>query len=109
MSVTINGTLFYANWCGHCQTFKPEWNKFKEMIAQQNENNKNMHITINEYEDSNLPTEGAKIQNKDIRGYPTVKITVRSGNNVTEYEYDGKRTAKDLYNHVTKEAIKNIK
>ena len=21
--------FFYADWCGHCQRFKPEWNKFK--------------------------------------------------------------------------------
>ena len=21
--------LFYADWCGHCSTFKPIWNKLK--------------------------------------------------------------------------------
>jgi hypothetical protein len=97
MSKTINATLFYANWCGHCKVFKEEWLKFKNMIKD------TTNITSDDYEDSNLPKEGAKIQNKDIRGYPTIKITKTLNGNSTEYEYDGKRKAEDLYQHILKQ------
>jgi len=109
MSITVRGTLFYATWCGHCKTFKPQWNILKEEVKQHGGKHGNINIIVDEYEDSNLPPEGAKIQGKDIRGYPTVKLSVSSGGNSIEYEYDGKRTAKDLYHHITEEAIKNIK
>ena len=28
--------LFYADWCGHCKTYKPLWNKFKQQYANKN-------------------------------------------------------------------------
>ena len=27
-------TLYYADWCGHCKTFKPEWFGFKGAYQQ---------------------------------------------------------------------------
>ena len=103
MSTTINATLFYAEWCGHCKVFKPEWSKFKEMVSVQKGAS---NIIVEDFEDSKLPQGGAKIQNKDIRGYPTVKITVTSNGKSTEYEYNGKRNAKELFQHVTETAMK---
>ena len=26
--------LYYAEWCGHCQRFKPEWAKLKEELEK---------------------------------------------------------------------------
>lgn len=108
MTISIDSTLFYANWCGHCVDFKSEWGKFKEMIEQNGGKYKGMKISSHEYEDSALPSGGAKILNKDIKGYPTIKITITSGNKSTEYEYDGKRNADELFYHITEKAIKNL-
>jgi len=109
MPVSVEGTLFYANWCGHCIKFKPEWEKLKQKVQDMGGKFGENIITLNDYEDSKVPNGFAKIEGKDIRGYPTIKITVTVNGNKKEYEYEGKRNVGDLLNHLTKDAIKTIK
>lgn len=107
--VTVDSTLLFAEWCGHCKTFKPEWEKFKKIINTQK--GSNINVTFHEYENNIIdknPTLG-KINGKNIQGYPTIKITVSSGNQKIEYEYDGKRNANELLQHIVKTASKKIK
>jgi len=92
--INMNGeprvTLYYADWCGHCQRFKPEWNKFKSSSKG---------IICEEYEDSQLQRmKNPLINGKPIQGFPTIKIEV----NNREYEYDGERDAKSLKRFVDK-------
>lgn len=108
MAISIDGTLFYANWCGHCTNFKPEWAKFKQKVSQIGGVYNGKNISFHEYEDSKLPPDGAKIQNKNIRGYPSIKITVSTNGKSVEYEYEGKRKADDLFYHITEQAHKNL-
>jgi thiol-disulfide isomerase/thioredoxin len=105
MSVTIDGTLYHASWCGHCKNFLPEWNKFKQQIQSLNGKHKGIRITTHEYEDKNLPVDGATIKGEQIKGYPTLKITVTQNGKSNEIEYEGKRNAKELFWYVTEKAI----
>jgi hypothetical protein len=109
VTCNIVGTLYHAKWCGHCTDFKPEWDLLKDKIKQLGGKFKGNTILINDFEDSQLPKEGAKINNTDIRGYPTVKISVSTNGKVIEYEYDGKRKAADLFYHITNDAVNNLK
>jgi thiol-disulfide isomerase/thioredoxin len=64
--------FFFANWCGHCKTFRPKWEDFKKST--------NDYIFI-DIEETNIPgnvfnprvtqklTEHAKSK---IRGFPTI-------------------------------------
>ena len=41
MSKSLSVTLYYADWCGHCNDFKPEWKKLNENISNLKKKNKN--------------------------------------------------------------------
>ena len=80
--------LIFAEWCGHCQNFKPTWNSLKS----NNENNENVQFI--EVEDVNMDKELDTInsmlfKNSETkidrnRGYPTLaKI---EGGKVDYYE-----------------------
>lgn len=104
MSKEIKITLYYANWCGHCTNFKPEWNNFKENISEMKGGK--VKVSVKEYEHSELETKGgAKINGKDIDGYPTIKIKLIKGKESNEYDYGdyGLRDSKYMT-----EFIKNV-
>jgi hypothetical protein len=91
----IEITLYYANWCGHCVTFKPEWNEIKKNISNLSGGNKNIKIKTMEYEheelennDGGKKNDGGKINDKKIEGYPTIKIKLSCGGNKKEYNFD---------------------
>ena len=73
--------LFYANWCGHCKTFKPI---FEDAASQYNGDAK--FITIDGDQHSEF------CQSIGVRGFPTV-IKFEKGQNV---RYQGQRTVAAL-------------
>ena len=85
---TIIGKI-YANWCGHCQSLKPQWSKMKNMI-----DNKNIKfIEIEEQEQKKLNKFKYQHPSLQINGYPTIfKI---HPNKKIEY-YNKNRIANDM-------------
>jgi len=83
MSNDITVKLFYADWCGHCHSFKPEWNKLKKMAGK---------IKTEEYEAGNNEIMEAN----NINGYPTIKIFKRGNSE----EYRGERTADAILSYI---------
>lgn len=77
--------LYYAEWCKHCNDFKPEWEKIKKELDK-------LGIEHKEYEDGKNPDE---IAAADVQGYPTIKITKD-----IIYEYNGPRTFDDVLKEV---------
>ncbi len=58
--------LYYADWCGHCVRFKPEWAKFKSEMARKHPN----LCTVAEVEQSHL----SNVPAAQVQGYPTIKF-----------------------------------
>lgn len=81
--------LFYADWCGHCKKFKPEFETaMKQLNGQLNKKGKKLRLVK---VDCDAEKELAK--KYDISGYPTVKILEDNG---TIAEYGGERSFEGL-------------
>lgn len=91
----MNCVLFYAPWCGHCKTFKPEWAKAKNELNNSDVNGVKVNLI-----DVNCDEEGDLAKAYDVQGFPTVKC-ITKGNVV---EYDGERTADGIKQFVDEQA-----
>ena len=80
----LKATLYYADWCGHCKTFKPTWKK----IINEYKDNKN--ISFEDYEEQDMTSK----QLENIKYFPTILFN--------DSLYDGGRS----YEEFSKE-IKN--
>jgi thiol-disulfide isomerase/thioredoxin len=81
----------YANWCGHCQTLKPEWVKMKKELKSKMKN-MGYHIQfveIEESEQNKLTNFKNKFPDLNVSGYPTI---FKHTGGALEY-YKGGRTA----------------
>lgn len=91
-------TLYYADWCPHCQAVKPA---FKDWA-------KNGFVTVagrNVKVDMVQPEkEPEKAKGLEIKGYPTFMLSTASGKTV---EYKGDRTT-DGYMKFLEENLKGI-
>lgn len=71
--------LYYASWCGHCQSLHPTWEALKKKLELQN------GILVGEVEYSNMQALPAGLQN--IRGFPTIQV-LEKGKVKSEYQGD---------------------
>ncbi len=90
INIMTKVTLYYANWCGHCKTFKPVWNSLKPYFDKYN-------IQYQEFEEE---VNNDIIKNNKIEGFPTIVIE----KNGVKYDYNGERSVDGLI----RELIPNI-
>jgi thiol-disulfide isomerase/thioredoxin len=84
--------LIFANWCGHCQRFKPIFNELCRQLGN------DFHcISI---EDTQLQKNGKLTEALDFRGFPTIKFFDQSGKIISEY--NGERSKPELLKHICK-------
>jgi thiol-disulfide isomerase/thioredoxin len=91
--VTIG--LIYANWCGHCQALKPEWEKMKTNIIKKKGGYKFTEIEeSDELKDSKIKEINDKLKGEKLsaNGYPTI-FKIKGGK--LEY-FEGGRTSDEL-------------
>jgi len=85
--------LYYAEWCGHCQAMKPEWDKFKTIAPKS--------LNVAQIESSNIP---ALKEDPEVQGYPTIKMY---NNSKIVGEFDKERTHQKMLDFV-KSHIKTV-
>ena len=76
--------LFYADWCGHCQQFKPIWKKIKTKMSEK--------VIFQEIDDENI----LEINKYGIQSYPTI-IAEKNGK---MYKFNNNRTEDILINFI---------
>lgn len=75
-------TMYYADWCPHCKTVKPEFSEFaKGGVVSVNGRN----VAVRMVEES----EKEKLAGKTIKGFPSFLFETAAGDSV---EYSGPRT-----------------
>lgn len=79
--------FFKANWCGHCNRFKPVWDEFVSECKAKNEPTQLLELDIDE--ESTKPL----MQKHNVRGFPHVVLT---GANVEDVVFTKNRTKEDL-------------
>ena len=78
-------TLYYAEWCGHCKTMMPEWDRFSEKYPN----------NCKKIESANITDD--MIQKYGANSYPTiVLIEEKDGDEILIQKYEGGRTAQDF-------------
>ena len=94
--------LIYAEWCGHCQAMKPNWEEMKTGLINDNIYGYDdiIEIESNEQEEelpkiNHLVTNGSKI---NVNGYPTMGKIIDGGFK----QYVGGRTTMELLNWANK-------
>lgn len=76
---TVDLYFFFTEWCPHCKTARPVWDKFKEEL-----NNKFVNNTRINFIEVNCEKKKNLAEKYDIKGYPTIKMV--NGNKVIEYD-----------------------
>jgi thiol-disulfide isomerase/thioredoxin len=87
--------LVHANWCGHCQSLMPEWDKMEHNIKNNPKLDTKCNVVKIESQDINneLPKYESMINEKiPVDGYPTIFLIK---NNKME-KYDGERSSKAI-------------
>jgi len=84
----INVTLFYAEWCGHCNKFMNEtWGQIKENFES------NESYKLNEINCTNMKSDIKTPAGKNIEGFPTLIFNYKNKKgDYIEEEYNGPRT-----------------
>jgi len=82
----------YANWCGHCQTLKPEWARMENEIRQIPRMNHVVFVAIEESEKDKMAKFNASHGALKVSGYPTIFSHGQGG---IRY-YNGTRDAESL-------------
>lgn len=101
MNTKVDITFYHASWCSHCHHFAPKWNQFEKEINEYSQK-RHYNITTHSISDEDIQSRNLNetIDGKEIEGYPTIKISVTHGDQKHEYEYEGKREVRDLFEHI---------
>jgi thiol-disulfide isomerase/thioredoxin len=82
--------LIHADWCGHCQRFKPTFNQLCSQLGQE--------FGCTSIEDTDLDDDNLKMALK-FQGFPTIKFFDQTGRIIGEYS-KGNRSKEALLDHI---------
>jgi thiol-disulfide isomerase/thioredoxin len=95
-NVRINGNgnpgmiLIWADWCGHCQRFKPTFNKMCKKLGDD--------FPCVSIDDTELSKDKNLAKSLNFRGFPTIKFFDQTGKIIADYASE--RSEAPLYDHI---------
>lgn len=89
----------FANWCGHCMSTKPEWEKMCDTMKK--ENYASNLVRVNEATFQQLRTHPThilgRIMAKIVQGFPTIVYVNQTPREVVVIDFQGERTSENMY------------
>ncbi|KAK9811676.1 hypothetical protein WJX72_008165 [[Myrmecia] bisecta] len=86
---------FYAPWCGHCKSLKPEWEKAAKALSGL--------VKVGAVDADQHKELGGEY---GIQGFPTIKLMNVKNGKIKASDYKGGRTAKDIVTYTLEQAKK---
>jgi len=80
--------LIYADWCVHCNSFKPDWETIKEKLT-------NSAVEIKEVEEQNLDKLKEIDPKLEAEGYPTI-FKISDDGQIEYFPKDRERNAENV-------------
>jgi thiol-disulfide isomerase/thioredoxin len=101
--------LYFANWCGHCKTLKPEWNNaINNLNIKKLENpEKDVPEDFNKYvialEADAYDNDECPDVDQKVKGFPTINYYPNKSDDATleKQGFEGKRNAENIKNWLT--------
>jgi|TARA_B110000114_G_C14991394_1_gene356756 thiol:disulfide interchange protein len=81
--------LFYANWCGHCKTMKPEWDKASQEIGEE----KMIKLDVGD----GKPEQKLMMEKYGVQGFPTI-LVFENGEYTRKHEERTNKSFIDFFN-----------
>ena len=90
--------LFYVDWCPHCVSTKPEWEKLVKKMNNTNVKGHNVKVNACNAEGSQVEQDFANENN--VQGYPTIKVIKED----EVVDYNGARNAEAMEEFIKENA-----
>jgi len=87
---------FYANWCGHCKTLAPEWEKLITNIKKENTDVALVSIEADALKKEEDLIKMMKELNLEVSGFPTIGAVI----NKKFTSYEGERNAEAMLDYI---------
>jgi len=87
----VRVNMYYVDWCPHCVSTKPEFNKFMQKYNNENINGKLVKINM-----INCTDDSSEAEKEGVTGYPTIRYTV----NGIDSDFNGERSEKGFLNYL---------
>jgi protein disulfide-isomerase-like protein len=95
-SSTYQLKLFYAPWCGHCQRFKPVFEKLPDYLKRESLNVELVAVNGDEEDGRALCSQ------YNVSGFPTLVLETANGRRI---EYDGDRSEEAIVNFLKQKCV----
>lgn len=97
-------SLIHATWCGHCVTFKPEWEKIRK---SKKFNTISIESSVVDKVKAENPKVLERLSRKEGLYFPMIHLFIKKGDKVKKVLFEGNRSAKDIEEFIEKHSTKS--
>jgi thiol-disulfide isomerase/thioredoxin len=92
-------SLIHATWCGHCVTFKPEWEKLRK---SKKFNTISIESSVVDKVKSENPKVLERLSRKEGLYFPMIHLFIKKGDKVKKVLFEGNRSAEEIEETIKK-------